>query len=53
MLTSLDRLDEYFFQLYNFQWINLAMHRSFSLAWQFVHAVLEHGDFLNTFHKAG
>jgi len=25
--------------------------RSLSLAWQFVHAVRDHGDFLNTFLK--
>jgi len=28
---------------YNFQWLNLA--------WQFVHAVLEHGDFLKVYTR--
>ena len=31
-----------FFFDYNFQWLNLRWQ--LSLAWQFVHAVLEHGD---------
>jgi len=36
-----------FFSGYNFQWLN-QLHGSLSLMWQFVHAVLKHGDFLET-----
>ena len=39
MLTS---LNAYFFD-YIFQWLNLV--------WQLVHAVLEHGDLMNTFTR--
>jgi len=48
-MLTITSSDEYFFN-YNFQWLNLAWQfESCMVPWQFVHTVLEHGNFLKAY----